>query len=146
VVVKLVDLLRQLESGGRLDFLVWPEAAVPGWLAEKPTWEAQIAALARERHTPILTGGLRAVTRDAYYNAALFCYSTGQWRAYPVYGKHYLVPVVERVPFVPVRLFRSVPGLVNWSGGLLPGSTFPLYPSPFARFRVAICSGWAFGG
>ena len=144
VVAKLVDLSRQLESGGRLDLLVWPEAAVPGWLAETPTWDAQIAALARERHTPILTGGLHAVTRDAYYNAAFFYDSTGQWRAYPVYGKHYLVPVVERVPFVPVRLFRSVPGLVNWSGGFSPGSTLPLYPSPLGRFGVVICYESAF--
>ena len=50
VVAKLLSLSRQLESGGRLDLLVWPEAAVPGWLAETPTWDAQIAALARERH------------------------------------------------------------------------------------------------
>ncbi len=144
VVVKLLSLSRQLESGGRLDLLVWPEAAAPGWLAETPTWDAQIAALARERHTPILTGGLNAVTRDAYYNAAFFYDSTGQWRAYPVYGKHYLVPVVERVPFVPVRLFRSVPGLGNWSGGFSPGSTLPLYPSPLGRFGVVICYESAF--
>ena len=144
VVAKLLSLSRQLESGGRLDLLVWPEAAVPGWLAETPTWDAQIAALARERHTPILTGGLHAVTRDAYYNAAFFYDSTGQWRAYPVYGKHYLVPVVERVPFVPVRLFRSVPGLGNWSGGFSPGSTLPLYPSPLGRFGVVICYESAF--
>ena len=144
VVAKLLSRSRQLESGGRLDLLVWPEAAVPGWLAETPTWDAQIAALARERHTPILTGGLNAVTRDAYYNAAFFYDSTGQWRAYPVYGKHYLVPVVERVPFVPVRLFRSVPGLGNWSGGFSPGSTLPLYPSPLGRFGVVICYESAF--
>src|SRR5207248_2296915 len=61
VVAKLVDLSRRLESGGRLDLLLWPEAAVPGWLAETPTWDAQLAALARESHTPILTGGLHAV-------------------------------------------------------------------------------------
>ena len=144
VVSKLVDLSRQIESGGRLDLLVWPEAAVPGWLAETPTWDAQLAALARAAHTPLLTGGLHAVTRDAYYNAAFFYDSTGQWRAFPVYGKHYLVPVVERVPFVPVRLFRGVPGLRNWSGGFSPGSTLPLYPSPLGRFGVVICYESAF--
>lgn len=144
VVARLVTMSRQLESGGRLDLLVWPEAAVPGWLAETPAWDAQIAALAREGHTPILTGGLHAVTRDAYYNAAFFYDSSGQWRAYPVYGKHYLVPVVERVPFVPVRLFRRVPGLGNWSGGFSPGSTLPLYSSSLGRFGVVICYESAF--
>src|SRR5207248_2248739 len=58
--------------------------------------------------------------------------------------KHYLVPVVERVPFVPVRLFRSVPGLGNWSGGFSPGSTLPLYPSSLGRFGVVICYESAF--
>jgi apolipoprotein N-acyltransferase len=144
VVAKLVTMSRQLESGGRLDLLLWPEAAVPGYLPETPTWDAQIAALARDSRTPILTGGLHAVSRDAYYNAAFFYDSTGQWRAYPVYGKHYLVPVVERVPFVPVRLFRSVPGLRNWSGGFSSGSTLPLYPSPLGRFGVVICYESAF--
>jgi len=144
VMAKLVDLSRRLESGARLDLLVWPEAAVPGWLAETPAWDAQLAALARDAHTPILTGGLHAVTQDAYYNAAFFYDSTGQWRAYPVYGKHYLVPVVERVPFVPVRLFRNVPGLGHWSGGFSPGSTLPLYPSPLGRFGVVICYESAF--
>src|SRR5205823_2556071 len=94
--------------------------------------------------TPILAGGLHAVTPDAYYNAAFFYDSSGQWRAYPVYGKHYLVPVVERVPFVPVRLFRSVPGLGHWSGGFSPGSTLPLYPSSLGRFGVLICYESAF--
>jgi apolipoprotein N-acyltransferase len=61
-----------------------------------------------------------------------------------VYGKHYLVPVVERVPFVPVRLFRSVPGLGHWSGGFSPGSTLPLYPSRLGRFGVLICYESAF--
>src|SRR5207244_3247826 len=78
VVAKLVDLSRQLESGGRLDLLVWPEAAVPGSVAETPAWDAQLAALARDARTPILTGGLHAVTREAYYNAAFFYDSTGQ--------------------------------------------------------------------
>src|ERR1041384_7816693 len=44
VVAKLLSLSRQVESGGRLDLLVWPEAAVPGWLAGTPTRDGQIAA------------------------------------------------------------------------------------------------------
>src|SRR2546430_5417002 len=82
-----------LESRGPLDLLVWPEAAIPGWLAEMPGWDSLFAALAREGHTPIFTGGIHAVSADVYYNAAFFYDSTGQWRPYPVYGKHYLVPV-----------------------------------------------------
>ena len=144
VVAKLVTMSRALESRGLLDLLLWPEAAVPGWLAEMPAWDTQFAALARQGRTPILTGGIHAVSSDAYYNAAFFYDSTGQWRRYPVYGKHYLVPVVERVPFVPVRLFRSVPGLRQWSGGFSPGPTLPLYETRMGRFGVVICYESAF--
>jgi len=139
VVAKLVTMSRALESRGPLDLLVWPEAAIPGWLAEMPGWDSLFAALAREGHTPIFTGGIHAVSADVYYNAAFLYDSTGQWRPYPVYGKHYLVPVVERVPFVPVRLFRSLPGLGRWSGGFSPGSTLSLYPTRIGRFGVVIC-------
>jgi apolipoprotein N-acyltransferase len=144
VVTKLVSLSRALEARAALDLLLWPEAAIPGWLAEMPGWDTQFAALAREGRTPILTGGIHAVRSDAYYNAAFFYDSTGQWRPYPVYGKHYLVPVVERVPFVPVRLFRSVPGLRQWSGGFSPGPTLPLYETRIGRFGVVICYESAF--
>ena len=139
VVAKLLTMSRALESRGPLDLLVWPEAAIPGWLAEMPGWDSLFAALAREGHTPIFTGGIHAVSADVYYNAAFFYDSTGQWRPYPVYGKHYLVPVVERVPFVPVRLFQSVPGLRRWSGGFSAGSTLPVYETRIGRFGVVIC-------
>ena len=144
VVARLVIMSSALESRGGLDLLLWPEAAVPGWLAEMPRWDTQLAALAREGRTPILTGGIHAVNSDVYYNAAFFYDSTGQWRPYPVYGKHYLVPVVERVPFVPVRLFRSVPGLRQWSGGFSAGPTLPLYETRIGRFGVVICYESAF--
>ena len=141
---KLVTMSRALEARGPLDLLLWPEAAIPGWLAEMPVWDTAFAALAREGRTPILTGGIHAVRSDVYYNAAFFYDSTGQWRTYPVYGKHYLVPVVERVPFVPVRLFRSVPGLRQWSGGFSPGPTLPVYQTKIGRLGVVICYESAF--
>jgi len=65
--------------------------------------------------------------------------STGRWRGFPVYEKHYLVPVVERVPFVPVSWFRKVPWLDRWAGGFGRGTTLPLYPSRVGRFGVIIC-------
>ena len=144
VVAKLVSLSRGLEAQGRLHLVVWPEAAIPGYPQAQPQWDAEVAAVARTSHTPILTGGLYATGQDAYYNAAFFYDSTGAWRPYPVYEKHYLVPVVERVPFVPVRIFRRVPGLGNWSGGFGRGQTLPLYPSPIGRFGVLICYESAF--
>src|SRR6266550_9094851 len=76
VVAKLVTMSRDLEARGPLALMVWPEVAIPGWLAEMPAWDTLFAALAREGHTPIFTGGIHAVSADVYYNAAFLYDST----------------------------------------------------------------------
>jgi apolipoprotein N-acyltransferase len=150
VVATLVGLTRELLTRSpRPQLIVWPEAAIPDFLWRRPGWEAEITSVAREARVPILTGAVHADPTwrgpmDPYHNAALFVDSTGEWRRYPVYGKHYLVPVTERVPFVPTRIFRAVPGLANWSGGFSPGRDLPVYESPIGRFGVVICYESAF--
>jgi len=146
VVAKLVTMSRALEARGRVALMIWPEAAVPGYL--QPSWDSSIAGLARESRTPILTGGIYGEYHPDgsydYYNAAFYFDSSGSWRRYPVYEKHYLVPVVERVPFVPARLMQSVPGVGRWSGGFGRGRSLPLYSSPLGRVGVVICYESAF--
>jgi apolipoprotein N-acyltransferase len=146
VVAKLVAMSRALEARGRVALMIWPEAAVPGYL--QPSWDSSIAGLARQSRTPILTGGIYGEYHPDgsydYYNAAFYFDSSGSWRRYPVYEKHYLVPVVERVPFVPARLMQSVPGVGRWSGGFGRGRGLPLYSSPLGRVGVVICYESAF--
>lgn len=141
VVAKLVNMSRELEARGRVALLIWPEAAIPGFL--QPAWDSTIARLARETRTPLLTGGIYAESHadgsSDYFNAAFSFDSSGTWRQYPVYEKHYLVPIVERVPFVPARLLQSVPGVGRWSGGFGRGRGLPLYASTLGRFGVVIC-------
>lgn len=148
VVGTLLTLSRRVLLQERPSLLVWPEAAIPGWLAEQPAWDARFAQLARENRTPILSGGIYATFHPdrsyEYYNAAFFYDSTGTWRNAPVYAKHYLVPVVERVPFFPVRLFRGVPGLGRWSGGFARGRDLPVYVAEPGGFGVLICYESAF--
>jgi apolipoprotein N-acyltransferase len=137
----------------RPQLLVWPEAAVPGFFVDHPQWDAAISAFVRENRIPLLTGGLNAELEEAapgrprayrIFNAAFFYDSTGDRTRSPIYAKHYLVPVTERVPFVPVRLFRAIPGLGRWSGGFRPGTTSPVYVSPVGKFGVVICYESAF--
>ncbi len=148
VVAKLMGMSRQALALARPGLIIWPEAAIPEFLWWHPDWETGIATLARETHTPILAGTLHAAPGwrqgDPYYNAALFIDSTGDWRSSPAYGKRYLVPVVERVPFVPVRVFRAVPGLARWSGGFSAGRELPVYAAGFGKFGVVICFESAF--
>jgi len=135
-------LSRRLRSQARPDLIIWPESAVPGYLVQQPAWDSAISRFAAESHTPVLTGVLHAEGVGGVltsYNAAVLYDSTGQWRHWPVYEKHYLVPVVERVPFVPVAWFRKVPWLGRWSGGFGRGKALPLYPTSLGRFGVIIC-------
>jgi apolipoprotein N-acyltransferase len=127
---------------------VWPEAAIPGYLFENPEWDAGISGMARVSHTPIVAGGLHADLRTPppipYYNAAFLYDSTGDRRSHPVYGKHYLVPIVERVPFVPARWMQRLPGVGRWSGGFARGRELPVYATAIGRFGVLICYESAF--
>ena len=150
VVGKLLGQSQQLlATTPRPQLIIWPEAAIPDFLWRRPRWEAAITSLARDNHVPIFTGVLWAdptwrTIQDPYYNAALLIESTGQWRGGPVYEKHYLVPVTERVPFVPVSVFRAIPGIRNWSGGFTPGKDLPIYQTGLGRFGVIVCYESAF--
>jgi apolipoprotein N-acyltransferase len=143
VMAKLLTMTRALEARGHVQLAIWPEAAIPGYLFEQAQWDSSISRLARESGTPIMTGGLHAEFHPdgsyEYFNAAFWFDTLGRWRPYPVYGKHYLVPIVERVPFVPPRWFK-----LRWFGGFGVGRGLPLYASPLGRFGVVICYESAF--
>jgi len=142
VVGKLIALTRRLEQRGPLDLVLWPEAAIPGYFLNHPQWDEAIARTAREDRLPILTGGLDAEVADqrlrAYYNAAFYYDSTGT-RDPVAYRKHYLVPVVERVPFIPPKWIN-----LKWFGGFGKGERLPAYGRPGARFDALICYESAF--
>jgi apolipoprotein N-acyltransferase len=124
--------------------VLWPEASIPGYLQTQPRWEQAIGDWVRRTRIPLLTGGLWAVVRAPddydYFNAALFFDKTGSWRNHPVYAKHYLVPVVERVPFLPPSWFGSL----RFFGGFGRGRELPIYEAGIGAFGVLICYESAF--
>ena len=143
----LVGMSRAATTSVRPGLVVWPEAAVPGLFEEHQDWQARIGTFAVERRIPVLTGVVHLQYHDrgyTIYNAALLFDTLGQWRPHGVYEKHYLVPVVERVPFVPVSWFRALPGLGRWSGGFGRGDSLPLFPTSLGRAGVVVCYESAF--
>jgi len=138
VLANLFALSRRLEDSSRFDLLIWPEAAVPDYFVNRPDWDPAIAQHARTSGTPLLTGGVDAVFYPGgaydYYNAAFFYDSTGNRSVYPVYHKRYLVPIVERVPFINPRWLH-----LKWFGGFGRGHELPLYATRVGKFGVLIC-------
>jgi apolipoprotein N-acyltransferase len=104
VINTLFSLSRQLVAGSpKPQLLIWPEAAIPGYFVDHPLWDRTISALVRENRIPLLTGGLNAEWDAALrsyrvFNAVFYYDTTGDRSRYPIYAKHYLVPVTERVP------------------------------------------------
>jgi apolipoprotein N-acyltransferase len=147
----LMSLSRRVRAMSRPDMIAWPEAALPGFLQERPAWDSALARFARESHTAMIIGGLYYTGVPSpdpslyqMYNAAFYMDTTGHWGLYPVYEKRYLVPVVERTPFVPVSWFKAIPGIANWSGRFRPGTKLPLYPTPIGKVGVIVCYESAF--
>ncbi len=131
----------RLDSTARL--IVWPEAVVPDFFFRHPHWEPWIGDAARRLRTPILAGGLDLVWDSArtyeYYNAAFLFDTTGSRHTAPVYHKRYLVPIVERVPFINPRWLH-----LPYFGGFGVGRAFPVYRVDGAGFGVLICYESAF--
>ena len=126
------------------DLVLWPEAAVPGYFVEHPGWERRIQAHAAEHGVPLVIGGLDAHRRPGggwdYYNAAFVYQADGRRAPEPAYHKNYLVPIVERVPFVNPRWFDKL----RFFGGTTPGDRGPVYRLPLGRFGILICYESAF--
>ncbi|MGH7570041.1 MAG: apolipoprotein N-acyltransferase [Gemmatimonadales bacterium] len=144
IVRTLLDLSRGVRALARPDLIIWPEAAIPGYVQSQAEWDRAVAAFTSETHTPVVAGGLYAEFRDRReydnFNAAFVYDSTGEWRRNPVYAKRYLVPIVERVPFVPPRWFGSL----RFFGGFSRGRALPVYAVGIGRFGIAICYESAF--
>lgn len=140
----LSSLTRQAVARRDARLIVWPEAALPGFLPEHPEWADTLAHLASLGNVRLLIGALDATrtTRDdvRYYNAAMLTDTTGaiDWRH--VYHKTYLVPVVERVPFFNPAWFARL----KWFGGYSRGGAPSIFRLPFGNVGVLICYESAF--
>jgi apolipoprotein N-acyltransferase len=134
-----VELSREAVEYTDPQLVVWPESAVPHYFHLHPSWKPLIEQLAASDSVPIVTGGLDVVwgeTRDdyEYYNSAFLFDAKGRGDPYPVYHKRYLVPIVERVPFLNPRWFH-----LRWFGGFGVGDPGAIYQVGIGRFGILIC-------
>ena len=143
LLTQLLDMTRRAAADTSVGLVAWPEAAVPVFFVNHPHYADSISRLAREVSRHLLVGGLNAVqTEDGgwdTYNAAFFVDTGGRARQ-PIYAKRYLVPIVERVPFLNPDWF----GNLQWFGGFERGDSMPVYRVGQAGFGVVICYESAF--
>ena len=139
IVGMLASLSRERLARHDAALMLWPEAALPGFLSQHPDWADTVRTLARDYHTPIIFGVLDLVYYPNgdfdYYNAAMLADSMGTIGTQPTYHKSYLVPIVERVPFVNPRWFAKF----NYFGGYGRGGTPVPFRLPFGKVGVLIC-------
>jgi apolipoprotein N-acyltransferase len=141
-------LMNETRAGLHADtpaLVVWPETALPDFLVNHTNWPDSIRALTRESHAPLLFGVIDVQwypngTYD-FYNAALLADSTGRITNQAPYRKEFLVPIVERVPFVNPRWFAGL----KYFGGFGRGHDPVPFQLPFGRVGVVICYESIFG-
>jgi apolipoprotein N-acyltransferase len=128
-------LTRQAAPGRRL--VVWPEAAVPAYLAFEPAIAAWLARLGAEVDVPILVGAPDAFVegRATYYrNSAFLVERGGITRRY---DKMQLVPFGEYVPLRDWLFF--VRAIAAEIGEFSPGRQRVIFPLAGAPFGTVIC-------
>jgi apolipoprotein N-acyltransferase len=136
---------RAVLAAGRPKLIAWPEVALPGYLIDHPEWRDTLVALGSAGHVPILFGVIdirfnsppvAGLPMDYdYFNAAMLTDSLGRVGEYPPTRKQYLVPVVERVPFLNPKWF----GGMKYFGGYGVGQGATVYHEPWGGFGVLIC-------
>ncbi len=139
IMAATLELSREAAAQTDPELLVWPESAVPHWFHMHPAWEPLIAEHALSDSVPIVTGGPDIIwgeTRDdyEYYNSAFLFDTAGRRDTNPVYHKRYLVPIVERVPFLNPRWFN-----LRWFGAFGVGDPGAIYEVGIGRFGILIC-------
>lgn len=140
--IALANLTGRL-AGNRIDLVVWPEVAIPAVLSRPYADElrATVQALSARVGAPIVVGAYEELVdgeNRTFFNTALVMDVEGLRS--DTYGKRFLVPFVERVPFIDPAWLEAVTGDLAYFGGLGRGVGTPLFSiADGARFGILIC-------
>jgi apolipoprotein N-acyltransferase len=145
IITMLASLTREGMRAGQPRLVVWPEVALPGYLLQNPGWADTLRSLSAPARVPILFGVLDVEflsTRAEdgtqeydVYNAAMTTDSTGRIAPQRPYHKEFLVPVVERVPFLDPDWFEGL----RYFGGFGRGEDQPPFRYAFGDAGLLIC-------
>jgi apolipoprotein N-acyltransferase len=109
------------EQNKDADIIIWPEAAIPAFESELPSFLSDLDQFAKQNHTTIITGILNRPSQRVFFNSVLTLGNNGtneyQYQPDNLYHKHHLLPFGEFVPFE--QWLRPIAPLFN-----LPMSSF----------------------
>lgn len=132
-------LLEAADSASAPELVMWPEAALDRFLWQYPAWRDSLRAAVAPRPAPLLTGVLDSsdpwLRPLQYWNAALVTDPRGVVGTEAPYRKQFLVPVVERVPFLNPEWFTGM----QYFGGFARGTSDVPTAFPFGRGGILIC-------
>jgi apolipoprotein N-acyltransferase len=135
----LAGLTREHMASSDAQLVIWPEVALPGYMVDHPEWADTLRSLGEAGAAPVLFGVLDAeIHADGsydYFNAAMLTDNRGRLGGYQPYRKEYLVPVIERVPFLNPDWFSAW----RYFGGFGHGENPQPFQLPFGRVGVLIC-------
>ena len=147
-IARTTALTRRNYAATDPQLMVWPETALPDYLDRHSNWVDSIGALARVEGVPLVFGvmdySIRGTPPSAssglepqydYFNAAMRADGTGRIDRASAYHKGYLVPIVERVPFLNPEWF----GNLQYFGGFGRGENPEPFVFAFGKAGVLIC-------
>jgi apolipoprotein N-acyltransferase len=144
-IVSILATLTREGMRGQPRLVVWPEVALPGYLIQNPEWADTLRALSAPTRIPILFGVIDVEFLSArapdgtqdyeLFNAAMTTDSTGSVAPQPAYHKEFLVPVVERVPFLNPDWFKGL----RYFGGFGRGKDQAPFRYAFGDAGILIC-------
>ncbi|KJY80175.1 apolipoprotein N-acyltransferase [Vibrio nigripulchritudo] len=113
-IMKYMDLTRENWDA---DVVIWPEAAIPAFENELPSFLSNLDSAGRLNNTGIITGIVTSTSREHFYNSVIAVGENEQTeynrKTQPKYHKHHLLPFGEFVPFGeilrPIAPFFNLP-------------------------------------
>jgi apolipoprotein N-acyltransferase len=133
-------------GSGKLDLILWPETAIPVYLAYQLSEQRRLRLLAKELNVPILTGAphyeLKRTGGYLRYNSAFLFPADGS--VPQRYDKIRLVPFGERVPFQ--KWFPAFGELNLGQAEFTPGKRYTLFElQNHVKIAAQICFESVFG-
>ena len=126
--------------------LIWPETAIPTYLAQEPPSMGQMRKIVFDLNTPVLTGTVFYETvgprEYIYFNSAILVEPGND--DYQLYSKMHLVPVSEKIPFSErYKILRDIHlGQADFSSG----RSQTVFNLDGTKFGTLICFESAFPG